>query len=230
MRISIIIPVYKDKSNLQSLLISLDELRNVHEIIVIDGSVESPSLNNDSDIIYLCEKDKGIYDAMNKGVLLAKGEYVYFCGVDDRIDVSTFLSLSEESVDCDLVLGKVMYPSGNRRRGKFNSRMYFYNSVHHQGCLYKRDVFDKYKFNTELRIGADYEMNLFLYLSGSSVVYVDRIFARVGMEGVSNSSGSLGYYEEMQTRRNILKNKCILYLLNLFTYIIKIKLKISLAK
>lgn len=231
MLISIIIPVYDDSQNLNDLFKSVDSLLETHEFIVVDGCEERPSLGSaKDDIIYICERDFGIYDAMNKGVAAASGDYVFFCGVDDRIEVDSFHKFAKELYNEDLILGKIVYPSGNTRSSKFDRRLYLSNTVHHQGCLYRRKLFDSYKFNSALRIGADYEMNLHLFQFGCSFRELDIVFAKVGMEGISNSSGNLGYYEEMESRRNVLGSGLLTIFLNTFTLIIKVLFKISRKK
>ncbi len=89
MKLSIIIPCLNQIELLKDCLKSISEQSfDSYEIIVIDGNSSDGTkmfLKVVSDSIRaLSEPDKGIYDAMNKGIKLAHGQWLYFMGVDDR--------------------------------------------------------------------------------------------------------------------------------------------------
>ena len=91
---SIIIPTYNSAQTLKVCLDSvLGQTYDNFEILIIDGNskdktleiIENYSALNISRFKWVSEKDKGIYDAMNKGIKLAKAEWLYFLGSDDKI-------------------------------------------------------------------------------------------------------------------------------------------------
>ena len=94
---SIIIPTFNSAKTLNSAIESvLNQSFDKYEILIIDRVSCDETLKiaqsfNDERIRILSDMDKGIYDAMNKGIKLAKGEWVYFLGSDDRFYDETIL-------------------------------------------------------------------------------------------------------------------------------------------
>ena len=87
--ISIIIATYNAGSTLESCLKSIIAQKNdLIELLIIDGKSSDNTLKivnayrNQIDI-FISEKDKGIYDAWNKGIVLANGQWIMFIGADD---------------------------------------------------------------------------------------------------------------------------------------------------
>ncbi|MGC3979002.1 MAG: glycosyltransferase [Paludibacteraceae bacterium] len=95
---SIIIPTYNSASTLQKCLESvISQIFENYEVIIVNGVSNDKTLQlahdfNDDRIRVLCEPDEGIYDAMNKGIKLAKGEWLYFSGSDDSLYDSSVLT------------------------------------------------------------------------------------------------------------------------------------------
>jgi glycosyltransferase involved in cell wall biosynthesis len=96
---SIIIPTFNSEKVLRECLNSIvEQTFNNYEIILIDGLstdstvdiIKEYSLNNPN-IHWVSEKDLGIYDAMNKGIKIANGEWVYFLGSDDKLSSNNAL-------------------------------------------------------------------------------------------------------------------------------------------
>ena len=69
----------------------------------------------------------------------------------------------------------------------FSSKLKYRNSIHHQGTLYRRDLFDDFRYNTEFKILADYELNLASWLSGVQAFGIDRIVANADASGLSKA-------------------------------------------
>src|SRR5215216_6167566 len=88
--LSIIIPTYNSEKTLSCCLQSvLNQTFKDFEILIIDGLSSDNTINvikgyNNSKIRVYSEKDKGIYDAMNKGIEKSAGEWLYFLGSDDQ--------------------------------------------------------------------------------------------------------------------------------------------------
>lgn len=97
-KVSIITVVYNSRENLKK---TINSIRNLNypklEYIIIDGGSDDGSveiIKNNLDIIdkWISESDKGIYDAMNKGINLATGEYLWFINAGDEVSDSNILN------------------------------------------------------------------------------------------------------------------------------------------
>jgi len=215
--VSVITVVHNDKDRLEE---SIREVKNQtysnKEYIVIDGGSKDGTLEilrrNDSDIDYwVSEIDNGIYDAMDKGVDAADGEWFYFLGVDDVFySHDTLESIFEGRVmprNLAMVLGDV-YIGERLFKSRFNRSLYFKNTVHHQGVFYRRHVFDQFRFcqarssdryRRHYRISGDYRLNLMLFVQGATCMHVNRTIARC-QRGVSMEGQLFGYIEEILIR------------------------------
>jgi len=137
------------------------------ELIIIDGRSIDATLyllqQNGNDIDYwLSETDNGIYDAMNKGVICARGQWLYFLGADDYLKEGFTQMVAQLKDKNTIYYGDTIY------YGKHYSKIYnaYYltklNFVH-QSLFYPRSVFDKYQYEARYRVYADYHLNLLLW-------------------------------------------------------------------
>lgn len=149
------------------------------EYIIIDGM----STDNTVDIIrkyessiffWVSEKDDGIYDAMNKGIDVATGDYIYFLGADDCLfqkntiqnvadrlnDDIDVLSAGVYLVDEGLKVERYMDGSFAEEKNRFNGLM-----IPHQGMFVRRCLFGQKKFDLRYKIASDYDLFLRLYLN-----------------------------------------------------------------
>jgi glycosyltransferase involved in cell wall biosynthesis len=143
------------------------------ELVIIDGgSTDNTPLileEHKSRIAYsISEKDKGIYDAMNKGILAAKGEWLYFLGADDIFinqDVLYHIFSQPGINAAEFLYGNVELKQGGQILG--GSRSYqqlIGKNISHQAIFYKRTLFDKVgNYNTRYKILADYDLNLRIF-------------------------------------------------------------------
>lgn len=143
------------------------------EYIVIDGVSTDGTLTildkyADRITKILSEPDAGIYDAMNKGIALAKGDWIYFLGCDDifstKSTLSNIFSLSKYD-EYDVVYGSVLFLHANKiYDGEFDHEKMCNRSICHQSIFYRRALFQKYgDFSTEYKTASDYIFNLKLF-------------------------------------------------------------------
>ncbi|MGB9794570.1 glycosyltransferase family 2 protein [Caldisericum exile] len=166
------------------------------EYIIIDGGSTDGTLDiikkyEDQIDYWISEPDKGIYDAMNKGVTLALGYYIYFLGSDDVVFSSEVFSkiLSLIKLDTKLIYGNVYFKeSGKIYDGEFSKFKLCTRNICHQAILYSIYFFKKYGlYNLKYKILADYEFNLRVW-EKSKAKYVDIILAIYSIEGNSSKS------------------------------------------
>ncbi|SJZ32416.1 glycosyltransferase family 2 protein [Sediminibacterium ginsengisoli] len=182
--ISVIIPTYNAAATVARCLDSfvIQDYPN-KEILVLDAFstdetvviVQSFSAVHDC-IKLMVDKDKGIYDAMNKGGSLATGEWLYFSGSDDFLladDVLTKVAKELASGEADVYYGDVRSArlgkhTGGVYGGPFDEVRILQTNVCHQAIFMRRSLFLSYgMYDIRYRYYADYVMNLKWMLDSS---------------------------------------------------------------
>jgi glycosyltransferase involved in cell wall biosynthesis len=203
--VSIVSVVFQDGSELESLLQSIFSRSGNHpadrdvEVIVIDGGSKDGTVKVlkawDERIDYwLSEKDSGIYDAMNKGIAAATGDYIFHLNAGDelrQIPTARLLQCRSEGIDvaCFNVLtdGRQIY----RPRTGFILRLD--NSWHHQGTFYRRTSHPGY--DTRYRVFGDFDANQKMYLRGCKVAIFPETVSSFSTGGVSSQSRRKEIYQ-----------------------------------
>jgi glycosyltransferase involved in cell wall biosynthesis len=198
--LTIVIPTYNSGGTLAVALQSIinQSIKDI-EILLIDGLstdntleiVENLKLEHVG-INVVSEKDKGIYDAMNKGVLLAKGEWLYFMGSDDSLyeptTIEQFLN-NPELKNNEIVYGDVYSTRFNGRYdGLFSYSKLTNQNICHQSIFFRKSIFTKIgKFNTKYKSHADWDHNIRWFFSTNvSKIYTDLIIANYADGGYSS--------------------------------------------
>lgn len=168
--ISVIIVVHNRVHFLEDCILSVIRQRydNV-ELLIIDGGSTDGTLDvirkYDHCIDYwLSEKDDGIYYAMNKGVELALGDWLYFLGSDD-VMLDCLHNVAKHLCDNNTIYyGDVYLPKSHAiAYSKFTSDKLMKMNIPHQATFYPKSVFNKYKYNLKYISSADYDLNIRCY-------------------------------------------------------------------
>ena len=177
--ISIITASYNAKDTIKNTLDSVRKIKNKNiEYIVIDGqstdgTCEIIEKNQDIIDVYISERDNGIYDAINKGIQMAHGDYTLFLAADDLLipgAIDGFL----QSVKCDTEVwsGSVIYHNdygyfveeSDRNLEKLKQEC----SLRHPATFFKREAFEKFGYyDSSLKCSGDREIFLRYYLQGA---------------------------------------------------------------
>lgn len=190
-----------------------------YEVWIIDGNSAKETQEFLSKLpapfFYQSKKDKGIYDAMNKGVSLSKGEWLYFLGAGDFFkEDSTLTTISTYfEMSVDVILGNIEYdvstfdtiPQKKKTKlfnSKLSSLLWIKNTLHHQSLFYNRNIFTNFTYNTQYKVLADYDLNLKLFKVKPLTVKVNETIAICDVDGVSKNYNWSMYKEEI-----ILKTK-----------------------
>jgi glycosyltransferase involved in cell wall biosynthesis len=139
------------------------------EYVIIDGGSTDGSL----DIIrkyqariahWRSETDRGLYDAMNKGVRAARGQWLLFLGADDEL-VARLAEIAHLLTDSRTIYyGDVYMPRRGRvYDGAFNAYKLMFANICQQAIFYPRRVFDAYSFDTRYKLWADHVLNMACY-------------------------------------------------------------------
>nr|WP_294899524.1 glycosyltransferase family 2 protein [uncultured Pedobacter sp.] len=198
---SIIIPTFNSDKVLRKAISGIvNQTYNNYEILIIDGLSTDNTLDiaqsfgNENIRIY-SEKDRGIYDAMNKGVRLAKGEWLYFMGSDDSFYApNTLKEVSKNLAGVDVVYGDVFSTRfEGRYDGEFDQEKIVQKNICHQAIFFKKAVFDTIGcFDIRYSSHADWEHNLRWFLSKTiKKVYINLVIANYADGGFSSTNGDV---------------------------------------
>jgi len=171
--ITIITPTLNAGHNIEACILSVatQSYQNI-EHLIIDGLSTDNTLaivkeyaEQYPHIKFITEKDSGIYDAMNKGIDLASGEWIYFLGSDDLFYSETVLEeifSVEEISQYDFVYGNVVWgDTGTIYDGKFSLLKLIHKNICHQAIFYKNTIFKLLgSFDTEYKTWADWLFNI----------------------------------------------------------------------
>jgi len=195
MLLSIIIPTYNSASHIAHCLSLIQQQlgENHHcEVVVVDGKSTDETLTivesftqKIPQLRWISEKDKGIYDAMNKGMALAHGKFLYFLGADDEITFTinqiTPILQNENTIYYGNVLLKntqTLYD------GAFTTAKLIEQNICHQAIFYPKKIVEQHPYNLKYKLLADYELNLKLW-SKYKFEYVDLTIAVYSNDGIS---------------------------------------------
>ncbi len=211
MKVSIITVVWNNKETIKDAIDSVltQTYKDIEYIVVdgasTDGTIEVVKNYGDKISRFISEPDKGLYDAMNKGIRVATGDIIGILNSDDfYIDdkvigkiVKEFKEKEVDSVFADLVyvksndLQKVVryYDSSQFLPDKFQYALY----PAHPTFFVKKWVYDQYGlYKTDYKIVADFDiMARFLYTNHISYSYLKEPIIKMRMGGASTSFNSI---------------------------------------
>lgn len=197
--LSIIIPTFNSEKTIAGCIESITEQTfKPAEILVMDnvstdGTIDivNSYANSYPFIRAISEKDKGVFDAMNKGIKIAKGEWLYFIGSDDRLyDNNVLESVFEITVmGQDVIYGNVESEMlGGIYDGAFDIEKIFSRNICHQAIFFRKSIFKiSGLFDTRFKAHADWHHNL-KWLRNNHIrkLYIDRIIAHFAAGGISS--------------------------------------------
>lgn len=215
-----------NKNNAGGLIKTIDSVLNQNsddfEYIIVDGGSTDGSLDilnqfsskwqqkTTRKLRWISEHDDGIYDAMNKGINLANGEYCQFLNSGDYLVSRTVTSsmLSNMSND-DIVYGNMLkiLPNGsvfyNKKLNNISMLTFYKGTLNHSSSYIKKSLFDKYgRYDQSLKIVSDWKFFcITIGLNNIKPEYLDIDVTYFDMSGISNTNPEL----DKQERRMVLK-------------------------
>jgi glycosyltransferase len=206
MKVSIITAVLNNRIILEDCIRSIMQQTYQHkECIVVDGG----STDGTMDIIkkyerhiakWISEPDRGLYDALNKGIRIATGDIVGFLNADDfyannKVIETVVKTMKEQNVDS--CYGDLQYVDKKNIQKVIR---YWKSSPYKKGLFYKgwmpphptffvkKKIYEQYgSFNTQFRIAADYELMLrFLEKHKITTHYIPEVLIKMRLGGLSN--------------------------------------------
>jgi glycosyltransferase involved in cell wall biosynthesis len=207
MKISIVTCSYNSAATIADTLccISGQDHRDIEHIIVDGGSADD-TLDIVRQFPHVAKvvsgKDKGIYDAMNKGIQLATGGIIGILNSDDIYTDDTVLATVAKAFSDPAVMTvyadlQYVYPDDLSRiqrtwkTGRFSKKNFYFGWMPpHPTFFVRKEVYDRAGlFNLELRSAADYELMLRVLLKhGMSAHYIPQVIVKMRAGGMSNAS------------------------------------------
>lgn len=205
MTISVITATFNSAATVRDTLECIAQQDYPHvEHIIVDGLSKDNTLGIVTEFPHvskvLSEKDKGIYDAMNKGVGLATGDVIGILNSDDFYCHPRILSLvmaAFEDPSVDAVYGDLHYVQQHDtekitrrwKAGRFRVNNFYYGWMPpHPAFFVRRRVYEQAGvFNTTLRSAADYELMLRVLLKHKmKAAYIPEVLVKMRAGGMSN--------------------------------------------
>lgn len=172
-----------------------------YEYIIIDGQSEDATISIikkyepafKGKMKWISEKDNGIYDAMNKGIRIAKGDIISFINANDWYELDALQTINKifTTKNCDIAYGLL-------RNYKFNKYISINGNSHEfinetmipfPSCFIKKNIYEKFGFyNTKYKYSADYEFLIRIIKNNVNIAFMEKIIANFRMGGVSYSA------------------------------------------
>ena len=180
-----------------------------------DGSIETIYKNKNILDDYLIEKDEGIYDAMNKGIKLAKGTWTIFLNSGDIFyNENTLLNLSQilQNEDNDVIHADT-FVKNNEIQYNLISKTFDNKTCKipfcHQSSFTKTSILKNNLFNLEYKISSDFDLFLRLHKQKKKFFKVDAIISQIESGGLSDKNRYMVFKENFNILR---KNKMLNFL------------------
>jgi glycosyltransferase involved in cell wall biosynthesis len=208
MKISIITVCYNSSLTIYDTINSVNgqTFSNIEHIFIDGGSKDKTVdiINNCSkrEKIIVSEKDKGLYDAMNKGIALATGDLIGILNSDDvysNKNVITNIFNQINNLKVDSIYGDLIYTKFNDlneitrywKAGRFKKKKFLFGWMPpHPTFFVKKEIYLKFgSFNLTLNSASDYEIMLrFLYKESISTSYINEVLVKMRSGGKSNQN------------------------------------------
>ncbi|MDR1881231.1 MAG: glycosyltransferase [Prevotella sp.] len=228
MKLSIITINLNNRAGLQKTVDSVvSQTFADYEFIVIDGqstdgSVDLVCRHEDKIAYWVSEKDSGIYNAQNKGIKQARGEYLYFLNSGDVLyEKDTLEKVFADDPHAPFICGNFYMEKGGKleadtsyRDRDWHMAIYelFSGFLCHQAFFIHSDNFRKYGLYDEtLKVVSDWKLFFQgIAISRRPVKYVDTFIVIYNMEGLSTQiGGSVIYAEKLKVCRELLNENAV---------------------
>lgn len=203
MKVTVVTAVLNDAGHIEQTILSVISQTDIEiEYIIVDGGSKDGTLEligkyKDKISLLISEPDRGVYDAMNKGIKYSTGDFVYFLNSGDVLLNPSILSkikLEELKERNAIIYGNVVVAYGNiealeKPRPFFNSKMKFKGiGICHQSMFFPGELIRNEKYDLSYNIAADYDLAYRLWRKGTEFLYKDITIAKYDWgKGISSN-------------------------------------------
>ncbi|MCB1550673.1 MAG: glycosyltransferase [Alphaproteobacteria bacterium] len=211
-RFSVITITYNNRDGLKKTASSvLTQTCQDFEWIMIDGASTDGTQSDFTTYptaTIISEPDNGIYDAMNKGIMTAKGDYIIFMNAGDQFASSETLQSVEQKIQnksIDLIYGDALEESQTgkcySKKSKSHHKIAWGLFTHHQAIFYNRKTLGDMRYDTSYKIAADYALTLDFLRQEKRCYYIPEPICIFEGGGLSQQHIKLGRIEQFTARR-----------------------------
>ena len=175
------------------------------EYIIIDGGSTDGTVNvikkyADKIAYWVSESDKGIYDAMNKGIAYSHGEYCNFINAGDKFCSSSILKqVMDFNHVADIIVGQDLHVNEHNKivsrsvlPRRYNLLHFYITTIPHQSCFIRASLLKKYYYETSLKIVSDWKFYLqSIVLGGHSVAAYNNVIVICNPRGASSDNNRI---------------------------------------
>lgn len=228
MKFSIITICYNSEKTIERTIKSvLAQTYKNYEYIIVDGAskdgtleiVKRFELQFDGRLKWKSEPDKGIYDAMNKGINMATGDVIGIVNSDDWLEADA-MNIVAKAIEKNgnerntLYCGDIVfhYNNGEQKRMnaniplfKKNARLWIMNGIRHPATFVPREVYDRIgSFNAKMRLSADQDFILRCYFQGVKFYHINKVLSNMAAGGLSTDNTRVSLEASIHDRKIML--------------------------
>lgn len=218
---SVITIVYNGQQEIERTIKAvLEQTYDNIEYIIVDGASKDGTMDivrkYESRIAkIISEPDTGIYNAMNKGLKAATGDYIYFANSGDEIASPNVLAIVADAICAEKEWPDMVYGGYQELRNGMKSEMipsrshkwaWYGMFASHQSTFCKIETIRNFsiRFDETYKIAADYKFLLTMVKYGKSFVQLPLSISLFDLSGISNTNQDLGLYEADRARKEVM--------------------------
>lgn len=211
MKLSIITVNLNNRAGLQKTIDSVVcQTFDGYEWIVVDGGSDDGSCaliesHAARFAWWVSEPDKGIYNAMNKGIAHASGDYLLFLNSGDELAGATVLDrVFKKNYNDDILYGDCTFLKDGKKlmtrkkEDKMTLYSLVYTGIFHQSAFIRRTLLAETPYNESYRILADLEFNIRQYVAGRSFRHLPFVVSRFDTGGISSTRLDIFNHEKQR--------------------------------
>ncbi|WP_318372588.1 colanic acid biosynthesis glycosyltransferase WcaE [Enterobacter sp.] len=221
MLLSVITVAFRNYDGVAKTYASLAHLAQAQDItfewIVVDGGSQDgtaeflENLNGQYNLRYISEKDKGIYDAMNKGIAMAEGRFALFLNSGDifHTDAADVVRQLENAPESAMYIGDALLDFGDGKKIRRSAKhgWYIYHSLpaSHQAIFFPVSGLKTYPYDLQYKVSSDYALAARMFKAGYAFKRLKGLVSEFSMGGVSTSNNLELCQDAKNVQRKILR-------------------------